>query len=250
MRRLWSVLCSLKLAIVLASAATAVIMAGSLPMPANPRLFAIIDRVPMGEWLRTIAPQAPGLTGWVPLAGVLVALLGINTLCCFLDWLSRLRSRWRKTGEYLIHAGFVLVLAGYLWGSAAGMRRAEVVLPVGAALFVPEFPGHYLRLEALEPRLDPRGRRLDVMAELTLLRGDAPVARQAARTNHPLLYDGLVVIPVSYGRSAAGIYGIFTINRDPGSGVALAGALALLAGVTLALFSFYAKRRRGDRPEV
>ena len=42
--RIWKLLCSLKLAIVLASAATLLIMGGSLLMPFNPRIFAGMDQ--------------------------------------------------------------------------------------------------------------------------------------------------------------------------------------------------------------
>jgi cytochrome c biogenesis protein len=250
MARLWSFLCSLKLAIVLASAATLVIMTGSVLMPANPRLFAGMDAVPLGDWLAVAVPHAPGLTGWVPAAAVLILLLGLNTACCFLDWLLRLRSRWRKTGEYLIHLGFVLVLAGYLWGSAAGMRSEGNPVAVGGTIPVPGWAGHYLRLESLAPRLDPRGRPLEIMADLALLRGDAPVVRKTVGANAPLLYRGLVAFPASFGYAGGVPYGVLTVNRDPGSGLALAGAVSLSAGVLLALFSFYAKRRRGDRPEI
>jgi cytochrome c biogenesis protein len=45
-------------------------------------------------------------------------------------------------------------------------------------------------------------------------------------------------------------YSELTVNYDPGAPLALAGAVAMLAGVLLAAGSFYYKRSRGDRPEV
>jgi cytochrome c biogenesis protein len=44
--------------------------------------------------------------------------------------------------------------------------------------------------------------------------------------------------------------GVFAVNRDPGAPVALAGGILMSVGVLLALYSFYAKRARGDRPEI
>jgi len=41
-----------------------------------------------------------------------------------------------------------------------------------------------------------------------------------------------------------------TINNDPGRKLALLGGICLTIGVLIALFSFYAKRRRGDRPDI
>ncbi len=45
-------------------------------------------------------------------------------------------------------------------------------------------------------------------------------------------------------------YAVLTVNSDPGARLALSGAPAMLAGVCLALVSFYRKRRRGERPDI
>jgi cytochrome c biogenesis protein len=343
--RLWRFCCSLKVTIVLASAATLTVMGGSLLLPGNPRLFGNIDSLPLGAWLRIFGAGSIGMTWWIPLAGMLMLLLALNTACCFVDWLPRLRTRWRKTGEYLIHLGFVLLLTGYFWGSVAGERHEGIRIEVGQTVAVPDMPGHYLRLEALEPVL-VNGRPMDMRGRLVLLRGETELARAATYANHPLLHDDLVAFPASIGRTAEGfrvrvagqglvpltagnridlpdgktlrvlefhpqifrlpngefvrageelvdpafrleltgagetwqgwfrlaegvpaplatagfllqpveplyrIHGIFTINRDPGAGMAAAGGIAMFVGTLCALFSFYAKRARGDRPDI
>jgi cytochrome c biogenesis protein len=48
----------------------------------------------------------------------------------------------------------------------------------------------------------------------------------------------------------AGYVSLLTVNRDPGAGLALAGAGCLSVGVLFAMLSFYRKRARGDRPLV
>jgi len=96
----WSFLCSLKLAIVLASCATLMAVGGSLLMPSNPQVFNLLDEMILRDWLVEVAPETPSLTRWVAVAAVLVLLPGLNTLCCVIDWLVHLRSRWRKSGEY------------------------------------------------------------------------------------------------------------------------------------------------------
>lgn len=344
--RIWRFCCSLKLTIVLASAATLTVMGGSLLLPFNPRLFGNIDTLPLGEWLRTVGAGSTGMTWWIPFAGVLMLLLALNTACCFLDWLPRLRTRWRKSGEYLIHLGFVLLLTSYLWGSLAGERHEGIRIEVGQTAAVPGMPGHYLRLEALEPVL-VNGRPMDMKGRLVLLRGETELARAETHANHPLIQDDFVAFPASIGRTAEGfrmriadqgivpltagsrldlpdgrrlqvlefhpqvfrlpngefvragddltdpafrleltgtagekqqgwyrlaegvpaslatagfllqpveplyrIYGIFTINRDPGAGMAAAGGISMFVGTLFALFSFYAKRARGDRPDI
>lgn len=345
--RLWKILCSLKLAIVLATAAVVTVLLGSLLMPGRPEVFGAMDRMPLGDWYAQVGSQFPGQSWWVLGAGLLTVLLGVNTACCFLDWLLRLRTRWRKTGEYLLHLGFVLALAGYLWGSVAGFRNEGVRLMAGDTIPLPAWPGHYLRLEAVEPLPAPDGRTKEIAAEMALLRGDEEVARHRVRTNSPLLHDGLAVVPLAAVPTTAGLRvfasgigyldlvpgariplpngamlqvlrffpwasrlsdgalvfhgeepvrpavelelslpgsppwrgwylpdegvpaslakaglafqpmetvstfsGIFAVNRDPGAPLAFAGGIAMSAGVLLALFSFYAKRARGDRPSI
>jgi fluoride ion exporter CrcB/FEX len=345
--RLWNILCSLKLAIVLASAAVLTLVAGSLYMPSRPGLFGAMDRMPLGEWYSQAASQHPEATWWVPVTGILMILLGINTLCCTLDWLFRLKSRWRKTGEYLLHLGFVLALASYVWGSFDGFRNEGMRIRPGQTVAIPSWPGHYLHLENVEIVRRAPNSPPDAASTMVLLQGDAEIARHQIRTNDPLLHGPLVVVPLAFSQGAAGIrgqipgigtvnllpgtvlsldggakltvhnfypwglrrsdgsvfprgenpvrpalelelknpdhlswrgwyfpqeglpaelveaglrlrpvdlvyepIGLFTVNSDPGAPLALAGGIAMTAGVFICLFSFYSKRNRGDRPEI
>lgn len=345
--RLWNLLCSLKLAIVLATAAVLALLAGSLRMPARPEIFGPMDQMALGEWLDRAWSHAPAEAFWVSAAGLLAFLLGVNTLCCFLDWIVNFRIRWRKSGEYLLHLGFVLALAGYLWGSAAGFRNEGVRLRAGETAPVAGWGGHYLRLESIEPILGPMGAPAGLAGTMALLRGDEEIARHRVRTNSPLTHGGLAVIPLTVVPEVAGLRvftsgvgfldlvpgarysvpsgadlkvlafhpwgvrlpdgsvarrgedlvqpavelelaapgetpwrgwyfpnegvpvslrragihlqptetiptwsGVFAVNSDPGAPLALAGGICMTAGILLALFSFYSKRARGDRPEI
>lgn len=346
-RRLWALGCSLKLAIWAASAATLLIMGGSLVMTAHPEIFGTMDASPIGSWFTGAWRLAPQLTWWLPLAALSLAVFAGNTLCCLLDWLLNLQARWRKTGEYLIHAGFLLLLTGYAWGSLAGFRSGPHRLAPGEELPLPQAPGYALRLDAFEPVFSAGGPPLDMVNAVVLLRDGVEAARGTVRINHPLLHDGLVILASSFeptlvglrcsfpsmgavdlmpgsrlrlpaggrlgvlsvladarrtgdgrvvavgpgvgnpalqlvlvdtaGRSwqgwyflreappaalvaagavpdavqpLAGYLSLLTVNYDPGAGLALAGGGCLTAGVLLALFSFYRKRSRGDRPQV
>lgn len=255
--RLWRLLTSLKLAIVLASAATALIMAGSVLMPFNPRTFASLDSMILSHWLQSFGRDAWGLSWWIPLAGILLLLLWLNTLCCFLDWIFHLRSRWRKTGEYLLHLGFVLFFSAYLWGSLAGFRQEGLQVYVGQTAPTPR-PGLIVRVNRLDPLYNSQGRPMDMLTSLSLLQGDREVASTQARANHPLLWRGMVILPTSMGegwlRGSRGVqrmpYTVLTVNYDPGVRIAAGGGAAMALGVLLALVSFYRKRTRGDRPEI
>jgi len=251
--KIWKFLCSLKLTIVLASAATLLAIGGSVLIPFNPQVFGSLDSMPLGVWLRQVATRQPGLTWWIPVGGMLVILLAVNTLCCFIDWLRFIKSRWRKGGEYLIHIGFVLILVAFLWGSQAGIRSEQNGLLVGQSIPLPQL-GVRLTLEAFEPVLAPGGRPIEMLNTLALYRGEELVKRVQTRSNAPLIWQGLVVIPTSYGQTPRGgryiPYSILTINYDPGAKLAFAGAVAMGCGVLLTLISFYRKRTRGDRPDI
>jgi cytochrome c biogenesis protein len=249
----WKLCCSLKLTIVFASAATLVTIGGSLLVPFNPKTFSGMDSMVLGLWLEKVATQSFGLTWWVPVAGVLLGLLGLNTLCCFFDWIFHFRARWRKCGEYLIHIGFVLILVAYLWGSLSGFRSENNAMLVGQSKRLP-YLNVTLTLEAFKPVLAPSGRPMEMLNTLALYRGDELLKRVETSSNNPLIWGGLVAIPISYGQTVRGgryvPYSLLTINYDPGAKLAFAGSLAMGCGVFLTLFSFYRKRKRGDHPDI
>lgn len=251
--KFWKLLCSLKLTIVLASAATLLSVGGSLLIPFNPQIFDGLDGMPLNLWIETMVPQAPKQTWWIPVGGVLVGLLALNTLCCFIDWLFHLRARWRKSGEYLIHLGFVLILIAFFWGSLAGFRSEGNGLIVGQSMFLPQLDVT-LKLESFEPVFNQQGRPTDMRNGLAIYRGAQLLKRIQTQANHPLTWQGLVVIPASYGQTMWGgrqtLYSVLTINYDPGANLALAGGVTMGCGVLLALFSFYRKRALGDRPDI
>lgn len=200
----WKFCCSLKLAIVLASLATLLGMGGSLVIQFHPERFGKLNDLAFGTWLEQYGTGQLELTWWLWLATLLVLLFGLNTLCCLVDWLLHLRGRWRKTGEYLIHAGFVLCVVAFVVGSLVGNRNPEVQIAVGEQFHFPHQPGLSLRLDAFTPELDPRGFPRDMRSQVTLLKHDRPLTHGEIRINHPLIYHDLVVVPVSFGRKFEG----------------------------------------------
>ena len=347
LQRIWNICCSLKIAIIITSITTLIAISGSLVMHFNPSSFGDLDAMSLIEWHNRYAAQSPGMSLWVYATGGLLALLALNTLCCFIDWLLRFTSRWRKTGEYLIHLGFVLIIIAYLWGSFSGTRSQENLFQIGQTKPIAALKGHYLRLDAFEPLFNSQGRPVDMKNSVTLLKGDQVLVSTVVKTNTPLIYNGLTVVPASFGQETIGYnvilttfrtnvsiragysidllerskldifnfysdasqvgsqvvqrsqqainpaiqarltrdgivlwsgwyflrqpppvalrkagfefvvrepitkpYSILTINSDPGLSLALIGAISMTVGVGFALFSFYYKRRRGDRPEI
>jgi ResB-like family len=202
-KRLWALCCSLKLAIVLASLATLLTMGGSLVIHFLPGVFGALDQHPLGEWFLALGRLHPALSSWLLLLVGLMFLLAVNTLCCLLDWLSRLRSRWRKSGEYLLHLGFVLIVGAYLWGALAGVRQPGLALGEGQTVALAKNPGVYLRLDHFDPVFRD-GRPIDMRSTVTVLQGDEPQVSKVIHINHPLLWRDLVILPESFGQRPDG----------------------------------------------
>ncbi len=225
LHRFWNICCSLKLAIYLASAVTMLLMGGSLLIPYNNRIFGPMDRMAAGDWLQQIASANLDKTWWFYLAAVLTVLFGLNTVCCFIDWLWQFRSRWRKSGEYLLHLGVVLVLIAYLWGSAAGWRHNGMQFRIGEVTPLPNWPGHFLRVDSFKPIMVPNGPPRDMISEVSLLRGDELLFNGKTQINQPLLHNGIVVTPVSFGQQPVGfrasLPGIRSIELVAGSRIDL-----------------------------
>lgn len=347
LQRIWSVCCSLKLAIVITSIATVVAISGSLLMHFNPAVFGGLDGMTLQQWHAAYGSSSPVLSAWLYLTGTLLALLALNTGCCFIDWLFRLKKRWRKTGEYLIHLGFVLIIIAYFWGSFSGSRSEGNTFFIGQTRPLTAMPGHYLRLDAFEPVFNSQGRPVDMKNSVSLLKGDQVLQSKIVHTNTPMIYNGLTVVPASFGQETIGYnvilnafrsvvsirsgysidllnetkldivtfysdaiqagnqviqrsqqavnpaiqarltkgeqtiwsgwhflrqplpealrvagfafvvrepitkpYSMLTINSDPGLTLAMIGSISMTIGVIFALFSFYYKRRRDDRPDI
>ena len=204
LKKLWDLGCSLKLAIALASTVTLLTMGGSLVMHFNPTTFAGMEQEVMGRWLPEAWSEAPELVFWVPLSGLCVLLFGINTFCCLVDWLFKIKARWRKAGEYLIHAGFILLVVAYLWGNIGGFRSGPHRMFPGDRIPIPGMPGYALQLEEFDTRIEPSGRPLDMLNRVSLWKDKKAVAKALVRINHPLIYDGLVILPTSFGQELQG----------------------------------------------
>jgi len=246
--RLWALGCSLKLAIALASAATLLIMGGSLVMHDNPDIFASMDQEVMGTWLQNAWTRSPQLTFWVPLSGLCILLFAVNTACCLIDWLTKITTRWRKSGEYLIHAGFILLTIAYIWGGTSGFRSGPHRLEPGQRLSIPSMPGYALQLDEFTTKLGQGGQPLDMINKVSLWKNGKNVARQTVRINHPLLYDGLVILPTSFGREPTG----FRFHRPGADPVDLIPGrrLAIAPGLTLVTHQFFPDARQNNGGRV
>ncbi len=189
---------------------------------------AAINTMPLLVWLR----EAPvGVSWWLWLTVVLLALLVLNTILCSSDMLW---SRWGRAGmmpllaPQLIHAGFLLVVLAHLL-SAYGGYMQQVEVSEGEVARLPD--GRQFGVSGLEVVMSPMGMPARFSAELvTNLRN--PAERVTISPNHPWFSGGYGV----YIKQAEGYpyrRALLEIHREPGAGMALAGALIFMLGNVL-----------------
>jgi cytochrome c biogenesis protein len=188
------------------------------------------------------------LVSWLPLSGLCILLLTVNTICCLCDWLARLRVRWRKTGEYLIHTGFILLAVAYLWGNIFGFRSGPHRLATGERMPIPNMPGYLLQLEEFDPQLGPGGRPLDMINKITLWKDGRRVAQKTVRINHPLIHDGLVILPSSFGQEVQGFR--FYLSGRGYADLVPGRRLPISVGLTLAVDAFLPHARQDRQGTV
>ncbi|MDY0189102.1 MAG: cytochrome c biogenesis protein ResB [Desulfuromonas sp.] len=229
-RQLWKLCCSAKATIVLTSITTLIAVLGSTQAMHNPRLFNTMDSKPLLEWWQLYIQQISYSTVWIPLCSALIGLLWFNTLCCCIDWLCHLRTRWKKSGEYLIHLGFILVVIAYAWGSIYGMRSSNNSIAAGEIIAIPEQAGYFLRLNSFQPQMAPSGRPIDMLSNVTLLKGDHELKTATIRFNHPLTYGDLIILPGSYSQQVVGFSCLLNqqqVELKPGSTIQLSAGASL-----------------------
>lgn len=224
--RLWKICCSLKLTIVFATLATFLLMGGSLLFPGNPQVFATLDQQTLGQWLQNVASYVPALSWWFYAFIASILCLTLNTLCCFIDWLIHIGSRWRKSGEYFIHLGVILMVVGFTWGSLGGWRHIALPCTIGELTALPNWPGHYIAVDKFHAEFAKSGMPTDMISTVRLMSGDQLFLSGEVRINQPILHSGIVITPASFGQQPVGftfLSGRKTIELRAGQTIQLEG---------------------------
>lgn len=243
MRRLWRFFISIELCLGLLGLLCLAMGAGSFLLAGE---YAVaINFMPLLVWLR----QVPfGVSWWLWLTVVLLALLALNTVICSFD---TLRLRWGRAGivpliaPQLIHAGFLLIVLAHLI-SAAGGYVQQLEVTEGSVAQLPD--GRQFGVAGLYVKTLPNGMPVGFSGELvTDLRN--PQQRISISPNHPWLSSGYGV----YIKQAEGYpfkRALLEIHREPGAGMALAGAILFSAGTVLLVWLRSKSREPVSRTEV
>lgn len=240
MRKLYNFLISLDLAIWLVCGVMLFLGIGSFVTKQG----SAINDVPLLIWL-TQAP--PGETWWLWITLAILALLALNTVLCSVE---SLRAKWQR-GSFLVriapqlmHLGFLLIVLAHLFSAYGGYKDGGA-LPEGAVFSFPD--GSKAQLTRLDMQIGPRGMPLDFSGNL---RHVTPAGEVTATfsPNHPYFYKGfglyLKQVEPFPARTA-----VVEIHREPGAGIALAGATFFTIANIMLIWLRRGKRSSEKAPE-
>lgn len=189
-----------------------------------------LNDLPLFAWLS----QAPFAESWWLWATVaLLAALALNTVLCSIE---SLRSKFRQerflflVAPQVMHLGFLLIVLAHLFSAVGGFKQAMEIVE-GSSIGFPD--GTRVRVERLEAQLGPRGMPTDYHA---LLHSSADNGAQVHRVspNHPFFHGGFGLY-LKHLQPVPFPIALVEVHREPGAGLALAGALLFTAGNVLLL---------------
>jgi len=228
MKKLWRFTISIELCLWLLALICCVMAAGSFLLTG--RYAAAINYMPLLVWLREVPLSA---SWWLWLTLLLLALLVLNTVLCSSE---TLWSRWGRSGlmpllaPQLMHVGFLLIVLAHLQSAYGGyVQQIEVVEGMVAQL--PD--GTKFGIAGLAVRMSPMGMPTGFSSELvTDLNNQA--ARFTISPNHPW-FSGSYGVYIKQAEAYPVKRALLEIHREPGAGMALAGAIVFTVGNVLLL---------------
>jgi hypothetical protein len=226
--KIWRVMMSLELCLLLLALLCAIMAAGSFLLTGQ--YAAAINGMPLMAWMRAVPV---GASWWLWLTLVLIGGIAINTLLCSAE---TILSRWKKgaltalLAAQLMHAGFLLILLAHLtsalWSSVDQLEVHE-----GSLATLPN--GAQFGIAALSISVSPKGMPIGFSSELVTNLNN-PTERTIISPNHPWFSGGYGVY-IKQAEMYPFKRALFEIHREPGAGLALAGSLLFVAGNVLLL---------------
>ncbi len=184
-----------------------------------------INDLPLFAWLGS-APLTQSWWLWGTIA--LLALLVLNTVLCSIESLRLKYQRGtllRLIAPQVMHLGFLLIVLAHL-ASAYGSFKGSGGVMEGETIHLPG--GGRVQVTNLQVEPGPMGMPSDYSATVTM-GGEDSERTATVRPNHPAFYRGygiyLKEVELFPVRGA-----FIEVHREPGAGLALAGALLFTVG--------------------
>lgn len=241
MKKIWQFCISIELCLGLLALVCVFMAVGSFSLKGD--YAAAINAVPLLVWLREVPA---GVSWWLWLTVLLLALLVLNTILCSSE---TLRVRWGRAGlmpllaPQLIHAGFLLIVLAHLQ-SAYGGYHQQLEVVEGMLAQLPD--GRQFGIAGLAVDMSPTGTPTGFSSELVTDLSN-PAERFTVSPNHPWFSGGYGVY-IKQAEEYPHKRALLEIHREPGAGAALAGALVFTVGNVLLVF-LRSRSKEYDVPE-
>ena len=209
MIKLWNLLSSTVLTIVLAILICLNAIWGSLLTVDNPEFYRALDSAILLPQLASMGSANLAYTLWIYILIVLISLFAINTFVCTIDRLYmiiRTKSAWQMILPHIVHVGFLIALIGHLLGSAYGFKSPENFIMKGDSLAVPTREGLKVRLDEVDVKATPDGREIESLkTTVTLIKDSKEILTGNIEINGPLIYKGIAFYHLNHGQMPVGL---------------------------------------------
>lgn len=226
--KLWRFLISIELCLVVLALLCTVMAVGSFGLSGE--YAAAINTMPLLTWLREVPA---GVSWWLWLTLVLLAVLVLNTVSCSSE---TLWSRWGRGGwaallaPQLMHAGFLLIVLAHLL-SATGSSLLQAEVREGSLVTLPN--GVRFGVAGISVSVLPNGMPAGFSSEL-VTDLQKPDRRVVIAPNRPW-FSGEYGVYIKQAEQYPFRQALLEAHREPGAGMALAGALLFTVGNLLLL---------------
>lgn len=261
LRKVWSVLGSMRLAVCLLAAASALFFAGSIRYGAHTGIFASLNSTTLFDWLGTYGLENPGHTWWLFLLPGVLFLLAVNTGICTVERTVRIiRSRGRRSpaslifllSPHIMHLAFLAIIAGYFLLYTSGINSHNNILKPGIRRHL---PGSTVTMELSAPSFSTadnkhnealKGIYVDSAYTLVFHDGNKAV-RKRIGLNRPCFYKGYSIHVADFSPKwalpmADQVWVNLTIRKNAGIPVFVTGVAVFAFGVLLYLLSTFVAR--------
>ncbi|MBI5235475.1 MAG: cytochrome c biogenesis protein ResB [Deltaproteobacteria bacterium] len=208
MKRLWTLLVSLKLTIVFTVVICALAVWGSLLTVRHPQLYGQMDEAVLLPFLAQEGARMSVHAFWIIALIVIMAGFAMHLVFCTADKVYSILKNslpWRSFLPHVVHIGFLAALLGHLVGSVWGFRSQGNIIMQGQAYPVPNAKGLYMRLDDVEVKTSGKGNMEYLRSRVTLLDEGKEIVTKDIEINNPLIYKGIAFYHVDHGAATTGL---------------------------------------------
>ena len=231
MKKIWTLLISLEIGLVLLALVCCVLAAGSFVLSGE--IAGSLNSMPLFTWMLEFPFR---YTWWLWLTIGFLALLVLNTLCCSTD---SILQRFRRNAilawlpPQLVHVGFLLIVLAHLQSSLMGFKGSIDVME-GGGFQMPD--GTAVQVAQVGALFSSTGGGMPIGYKARLVSENTGPGGVTISPNHPWFVNGYGVY-IKHAEPGQPPVAFLEVHREPSAALALAGALLFFMGNAALLYT-------------